>query len=206
MARLYISSHDIKNHFKKNGNFYFGFLGAILVGILIGITVIISSDSYVNVLSSSSKVLYSYINGTAHMGVIFWRNLVSFIVPMLLIFILNLNLFSGLISYIIVAYQSAMLLITSSALILIYGLSGVLNVLLILLPINMLYILALVYFSVVCLERGAVARAYKHFAYGFNSSSFWLKILAAFVMVLIITLVASILYPIFIKNAILVIF
>lgn len=206
MNDLFFDFSATKNHFKQNASFYLGFLSAFVIGIVIGLVVAFSTDTYINILVSSNRVLHLYINGTAHIGTIFARQFFSFLLPMLLIFLLNLNIYSGLLSFIIVTYQSALMVLSSAALIVIYGSFGVLDSLLLMLPINIVYLFALSNFSVTCINRSLGAKRYKNFAYDFNNGEFWLKISLAIILVFLDTVLCSVIYPIFLKNAIYVIF
>ena len=206
MNNLSFDFSATKNHFKQNASLYFGFLSAFIIGIAIGFVITFSTDTYINILVSSNRVLHLFINGTAHIGTIFARQFFSFLLPMLLVFLLNLNVFSGLLSFVIVTYQSALLVLSSSALILVYGSFGVLDSLLLMLPVNIIYLFSLSFFSVICLNRSIGARRYKNFAYELNSGEFWLKLLLSVGLVFLDTIIASVIYPIFLKNAIYVIF
>lgn len=201
-----LSGSDIKCHLKRNGNFYIGFLLSFVIGIIISIVIIFTNESFINILTASDKVLYYLINGQAKVGTLFWRNLIDFLLPMLLIFLLNLNFYSGLVSFILIGYQSALLVMCLAALVYVYGISGAINSILLLVPINLLYIGALIVFSVFCLERSYLSKRYKYFAYDLNSKLFWLKVVVITAVVFAINIAATVIFPLFLKNAIFVIF
>jgi len=198
--------YDIKIYIKKHLLIYISFLVLFLVGVFFGVVIGLSSENFLKLLTSNNKILFSIINGTIGTGSLFWKKLIQLFLPMIIIFILNLNYYLGLLSYIIIAYQSGLLTLTIFAIVSTYGISGVLNVLFIILPINILYILVLIYFAVVCLIRSYNAKRNKCFALNFKSNEFILSILIGFLCVLLITLVGTIIIPLFLKNAIFVIF
>ena len=173
----------------------------IFIGVVIGLIIVFSNENYHLILSSRNKLLYSYINGSAEIGELFWGQLLKFLTPLILIFVCCLNMYLGVISFIFITYQSALLVLTSSALISLYGFSGVLNVLLVILPINLLYFVLLGFFVVLNFKRSLLARRYKYFSYGFNRE-FFICLALGFITAFIISIVSSFIYPIFIKNAI----
>ena len=188
-------------HFRKNSSLYFSFLMCVIIGVVIGLIVVMSSGNYHLILSSKNKILYSYINGTAELGELFWSQVTKFILPLILIFVCCLNVYSGIIGFIFITYQSALLVLTSSALISLYGFSGVLNVLLVTVPINLIYFTVLGVFLVFNFRRSLLAKKYKYFSFGF-SKNYFLVVIGGFVATLLIAIISSFVYPLFIKNAI----
>ncbi len=201
-----ISKSDIKFHYKQNSGFYFAFLVFVLIGLAVGIIIVCSGDGYIHALTSDSKVLYHFINGTANSSSIFWQKFIYFFIPLLLIFIMSLNFYVSLASFLVVAYQSSMLVISSAAIITLYGFSGVLNVLFLMMPINIIYISILISFAVFCLSRSKEALNCKNFAYGINSDWFWFKLGSCVFATLVLAFVATIILPLFLKNAIFIIY
>lgn len=173
----------------------------VFVGAIIGLIIVFSSGNFHLILSSKNKLLYSYINGSAELGGLFWSQLIKFLAPLVLIFICSLNFYSGLISFIFITYQAALFVLTSAALISLYGFSGVLNVLLVMLPVNLIYFLVLGYFVVLNFGRCLKAKKYRFFAYGFDRNYF-ICLGVCFGAVILISLLSSFIYPLFIKNAI----
>lgn len=92
-----------------------------------------------------------------------------------------------------------------SALISLYGMSGIMNFLFITLPINLLYLSVLIFYLVTLLERCCKAKTYRDFSYGFDNV-FWTKIAGTFGVVILICLISSLVYPLFLKSAIFVIY
>ena len=92
------SSFDLKYHFKQNQTIYFMFLFCMIVGIVVGFVIIFSSTNYITLLTSESKMIYPFINGTAETAVYFWKRLLLFLTPMLLMFLLGLNYYLSLLN------------------------------------------------------------------------------------------------------------
>lgn len=200
-----ISAFDIKYHFKQNRSAYISFLVCFLVGLIIGIIVLFTTESYVNLLTSENKILFTYINGTANSIEIFSEKLLIFLLPVLLIFLLGLYYYTSLLSFVFVIYQSALLVMSCGSLIRVYGLSGLLNVLLVTIPINLLYFVALIFFAVTCISRSKQALISKRFSEGFDEI-FFIKVLMTILYIVIISFYATVVLPLFLKNANFIIF
>lgn len=205
MKKLNITAFDVKYHFKVNKNLYICFAVFALLGVAIGLGVVFSGDHYLYMLSSNNKILYAYISGTADTIEIFGRKLLSFMVPEILIFLLGLNYYVSFLSYIFVGYQFALFVMTGASLISVYGISGLLNFLLLVLPINLMYFAILVFFAVTCIGRSRVAQQCGRFGYGFDEA-FILKAVLSTATIICLTVVACILLPLFLKNANFIIF
>lgn len=173
----------------------------LAVGVVIGIIVVFSTENYHLILSSKNKILYTYINGTAPLGSLFWGQLTKFLIPMVLIFVCCLNFYSGIISFIFITYQSALSVLTSSALISLYGFSGVLNVIFVLIPINLIYFAILGYFVTVNFKRCVCSKKYRYFAYGLGKE-FFISVFSCLIAAVLLSILSSFVLPLFIKNAI----
>ena len=200
MKKFEILPTDIGFYFKKNRRFFFVFLICFLVGQVLGIIFVCSSDSYLNLISSSNKILTSYVNGSASYGGLFWSKLISFLIPLILIFILNLNFYVGLFSNVFIIYQSALFLMSNACVISLYGFGGVLSTIFISLPINLIYFAALSLFVVACGWRSFNAQKCKQFSFGFGESEFILPVVISIVIVVLLTIFAVLIYPLFFKN------
>ncbi|MBR7172514.1 MAG: hypothetical protein IKD36_01835 [Clostridia bacterium] len=87
-----------------------------------------------------------------------------------------------------------------------YGISGVLNVMFIIIPINLLYIAVMIFFAGVCKERSKLACDNKNVFFGIKSKDFILFNLISVGLVFVIVFVGVIVFPFVLKNAIFVIF
>lgn len=200
-----ISSFDVKFYFKRNKAIYFMFLFCFFVGIVLGFIVMLSSDNYLKLLTTENKILYPFINGTAETAVLFWKKLLAFFMPLLLLFVLGLNYYSSLLSYIFITYQSTLLMLSCGAIVKTYGFSGFFNVLLITLPINLIYFCVLIFFAATCILRSKVALKNKLFKYGFDEM-FFLKTMITLVAILLLCIIVCVVYPLFLRNTIFIVF
>lgn len=196
---------DIRQHFRENRSYYFSFFVCFLIGIIIGIIVVSSNESYLNLMTSKNKVLYSYINGTLSISELFWNQFYKFLLPLILIFILGFNYYTSFLSFIFITYQASIFIMSGAALISLFGLSGILNFLLIMLPVNLLYFAVLAYFIAITASRARLALRYHDFIYGINNS-FIFRLTLAFALIIVICILTGLIYPLFLKSAIFIIF
>ena len=139
------------------------------------------------------------MNGTIDYLSLFWKVLFQFFVPVLILFVLNLNYYLGKLSYIFVSYQSLSMVVSFSAIIGSFGLFGIINVLIILLPINILYFFVLFYIAVVFRERSKISKQSSVMFDGFNNELLF-KTLFGFIVIFALSLFAGVLFPIFLKT------
>ena len=197
---------DVKEYFKSNLSIYISFLIVFLVGIIFGIVNALSSENYLKILTKDNKILYSFINGSIKIGSVFGRYLWKLILPLFLIFVLGLNFYLSLFSYLIIGYQSSVLIMSIFAIISTYGLSGVLNVFFIVLPINLIYMAVLIIFATENLKRSYRANKLKCFAIGYAEDKYIFSLALSIGCVILICLFGSVIIPLFLKNAIFLIF
>ena len=175
------------------------FFVAFVIGVIIGLIITFVGSSYYNFLTSSNKIVYSMMNGTIDSSVLFWEKLLVFIVPVILFFLLSLNYYSSFIQLLFLTYQSALLVLSCSALILTYGFSGFLNVIFITVPINLLYFFVLMFFGVTNISRSKMAFKYKNFAEGFDYV-YLFKTLSVVIAIVLISFSACVIYPLVLRN------
>lgn len=201
-----ISIYDVKNFLSKHSLWFISFLIIFLVGVLFGIINSLSSDNYLKILTSENKLIYSFINDNANNAVIFWKYIWKLLLPLILIFVLGLNFYLCFGCYLIIAYQSAMLTMSIFAIVSTYGASGVLNVLFIILPLNLIYLVVLILFASENLSRSYMANKLKTFGYNYRSFEYLCVSVVSVLSVICICFVGTIIIPLFLKNAIFLIF
>ena len=171
-----------------------------ILGVVLGIVVAVSSDDYLAIINSSNKNLYSLINGTGDWLKIFWKQIKLFTAPIILILIFGLSYYTIWFGYVIIIYQSSLLILSSVALSKIYGISGLINVIFLIVPINLFNFGILCYLVVVCVSRSRWSFKHKDFKFGYNKNYF---ISVGFVLlaVVLLSLFSSFAVSVFLKNA-----
>ena len=199
------SKRDIHLHFRNNGGYYLAFLLAIITGIILAVVILISNDAYLGLVVSKNKLIYAFINGTASKGSVFFDVLIKFGLPLLTVFILGFNYYFALLSFIVVTYQFSILMLTISAIIKLYYVSGVLVSIFLIIPINLVFFANLIFFSVVCIHRSKSALSQNFFSYGLNKE-FFIKLSICFCVILFLAFFVAFLLPILLKSAIFIIY
>lgn len=196
---------NIKNHLKDNAFRYYLILFASIVGLSLGIYFAISGFSYSNLLTSADKNMFAYIAGTASYGSIFWSRLLSLMVCVLLIFVFNIISETAFLNYIYLAYQFCLIVLSSSAVITMFGLSGVLNTIFFMLPINLINYGLICYMSVISMQRSYLAKKYGiTFASSFKETSYFKKFIFAFLIVFVFCVIYSFVYPLVFKSIVII--
>ena len=191
---------DVRFHIKQNRKIYFMLFLCLIVGVVFGIAVAASSDEFLNLITSKNKTLYSYINGSADYFKIFWKRFLIFLAPVLLIVALGVFAYVSLFAGLFLSYQTALFVLSCTALIKIYGLTGFLSVLFFVLPVNLIYLAVLVFSSCFCITRSFVALKNKKFWMGFDEW-FFMKLFAVILVLFVSSLLSCVVVALFLKNA-----
>ncbi len=191
--------NDIKGYLYKNRSYYIFFGMSFFIGIIIGIILSFTNESFYELLSSNKKLVFTIMNGTIDYLAFFWKVLIQFFCPLVLLLVLNLNYYLGLLSYLFVGYQAGAMVISYSAIITSYGFSGIFNVFCLLLPINIIYFACLIFYGVTCRTRSKQALFDKRFASGFDND-FHTKTIVAIVFVVLLSFLASVVIPLTLKT------
>lgn len=197
---------DLKYYFKKNKKIYLFFLFFFFIGILSGILIAVSSDSYLSLLTTKDKVFYDYVNGKADFSKESMKLMINFFVFQLIAFFLNLNFYTGLLSYLVVSYQTTLMYLSMVAVISQFGFSGVIKILLLMLPTNLILIVSGILFSGFCLCRSYEAKVNKKFSIGFERRSFWLIVLFFVLFGIVFSYLINFLFMLILRRRFFIIF
>lgn len=203
---LNLSIYDIGYFFKKNQKIIFFFLIFFVIGIICGVIIASSSDSYLSLLTSSDKVFFDYVNGKANFSKQTMKIILSSVFLELIFFALSLNFFSSLLSFVVVAYQGSIMFLSVSAVIAEYGFRGVMMTLLLSLPVNLIILASNIIFACICFNRSYMAFKLKRFSYNFNEGSFWLWVIGIMIFNIIFSCLINILFVIILRSRIFIIF
>lgn len=172
---------------------------SFFIGLVIGVILSFTNESFYELLSSNKKMVFSIMNGTIDYLSFFWKVLFQFLFPLLLLFVLNINYYIGQLSYLFVGGQSALMVISFSAIISSFGIFGIMNVVFLLVPINLLYFLCLLYFGAVCRNRSKISKLDKNCLSGFDTD-FLYKIAFGVLLIVVISFLASVIVPTIFKT------
>lgn len=193
------TSSEVKDYFYKNRAYYVYFSVSFFIGIVIGVILSFTNESFYELLSSNKKMVFSIMNGTIDYLSLFWKILFQFVFPIFILFVLNLNYYIGKLSYVFVCYQSLSMVVSYSAIIGSFGLFGIINVFVILLPINIFYFVLLFYFAAIFRERSKLTNYSRIFLDGFDNV-FLIKIIFGAGVILLLSLLAGVMLPMFLKT------
>lgn len=197
----YSLQYCIKEHFKENLYRYIFIIVASVVAIVIGIYLSISGFSYSSLLTSADNNVFAYIAGTAEYTSIFVSRFWNLLLCIILIFCFNIVRETAFLNYLYLGYQMCLVVLSSSAIISLYGLSGIVNVVIFVLPINLVNFCLLSYLSVVSMQRAFYQRTLKTgFMASFKEVSYAKKFAIAVVFLVIFCVVYSFVLPLIVKS------
>ncbi|MBQ7452966.1 MAG: hypothetical protein IJS68_01715 [Clostridia bacterium] len=172
-----------------------------------GIFAILSGTSFSGVLRYSDKNILNYISGSASTVSIFLSKLFESVVCFLLIYIFCLSSATALLSYVFFGYQNFLLAISCSVIIDIYGFPGVLNVAILIIPINLAVIFVMALAISVARIRAMEAKKYNEpLSASFKMSGFYKKYLIVFLLMIVVCLIYSFIMPLLLKSFLLILY
>ncbi len=201
MANNFIIQDKVKEHFKNNLLAYILVIVVAVAGIVIGIYLSVTGYKYTSLLSSADKNMFDYITGSASYSSIFYARLLDAFICMLIILVFNLSIYTSFLSYIFLGYQMSLVVLSSSALITLYGFSGVINVILFVIPINLANFIIMSIAVCLGVERARAQSAYKlKFAESFKETGFFKGYFICVALMFVVCLFHSFILPLFVKS------
>lgn len=201
MSSRYFDTYRIKEHFKRNAFYYVLLAIFLLVGLGVGIYISITGYRYTALLSTADKNMFSYITGDAPYTSIFYSRLINVLLCVVIIVVLNLTIYTSFIGYVFMGYQAALMVLSSAAVITMYGLPGILNVVLFILPVNIANILIMSMLLVTGTERAKLQSSYKlKFAESFKENNYFMRLLIFVAALFVLCLFHSFILPLLIKS------
>lgn len=207
MAKSYFFKDEIEIHIRDHSKFYL-FSGVVSVlGIIVGIFISLSNLNYLSILKSSDKILFDYITGSVDYISIFYTRLKDSFIFIIVLFLFNLSVYSSFLGYIFIGYQMSLIVLSCKAVVSLFGFSGVLNALLIIIPINLLLGFNMVVYNSVLSRRVFYAHKYKvKFKDSFCEDGTWKYCLMSIIFALIICILSSFILPLLFKSLIVVVY
>lgn len=170
-------------------------LGLVLaLGLGLGIVLHFTSGFGSRVISDNDQQIFDFVKNDVSVLDFFLSKLLDIVIAFVIIFVCGLSIYSGFLIYAFFVYQGMIFASVCCEIIASYGFLGVVNVLVVLLPVN-LGLFALLFFeSAVVLSRASVAHRYKM---DFRSSFYYERglfkcVLIAFVAAVVFVLAVAI--------------
>ncbi len=195
------AADDVSLHLRRSRWVFFALAIVFLAGVALGICAICTDTSFTKILNPSDKLMFEFIAGTAPTVSIFFDKLLEFGLLFLAIFILNLSVYSGILSYAVFGFQAFLLVITCSVIISLYGFVGILNVIFFVVPINVCFLVICGLFISFTWARAKDAKRFNlNFGESFKFSILPLGALVCTILAVIICAVHSFVIPLLIKS------
>ena len=198
--------YDIEYFFKKNQRVLFFLIVFLVLGLAVGVIITVTSDSYLSLLVSADKNFFDYVNGKVNFSKQTMRLIMSPLILNFIIFILNLNFYSGLFSFLIISYQSSLAFLSITAVISEYGFRGILMSLLMIMPINLINLLISMLVTCICFSRVYLTLKNKQRFYGLSDRRFWIVILILCLVNIVFACGVNIFLTLILRSRIFVIF
>ncbi len=204
---VYLIRDKIKDHFRDNTSSYISILITAIVAIVLGVYICLTSYNYTAFLKNADKNMLDYITGTAEISSIFYARLLDCVLCLLMIFVFNLTYYTCFLNYMFLCYQMVLIVMHCGAVISVYGFAGIINVILFIVPINILNFAAMVLAVCFAMERSKLQNKYKlPMSQSFKESNFFVKYILSFVIMLAICVIHSILMPLIVKSFVIISF
>ena len=142
--------YSISDHFCQYKWLYLLFVLICLTGLILGFVLGFNKSENFSLNDLPDTVLVSFLNKSISPASMFFSRIFAFLGIFLLIWCLNLKGYLSWISFLIFLYQSFLIGINCALLISIYKFLGVVNVVLIFLPVHLVCLSLLIVWGVVC--------------------------------------------------------
>lgn len=201
MARL-IKSRVIKGFIVSNKVlFVVGYI-CIIIGIVVGVCIGVSGESAV-IFSSSTVTLEELITGEYSSVGLFFSSFFKILLPIFIIFVFSLNKFTSVLDFIYLMYQGLLLGLSATGVIQENGLTGALNTLIFISPVNLINLTIINYASALFIKRREYAQKFhKNFV---ESTSYYIsEIIGLIIGVIISSFLYGVVYPTILKSMIII--
>jgi len=186
-----------------NRKLYYTSFAVFLVGLVLGISLVAAGQMEETLYTSVQTTLVEIIN-SEHSGLsLFITGLTRVLVPLIIIYILSLSKFTAWLGWLYYGYQSSLLGASIASLVLSSGLAGLINGLVVVLPINFINFFLVASGLVVFFKRYKLSRLQRLSV--FHSTKIFLpKILALLVGTLFSAFCYGFIYPFLLKSVVII--
>ena len=196
---------QLKGHFRSGLPFYAWVIFAGVVGLGVGIYLCLSGRSAFGLLNFADKNMLSYISGSADYVSIFCLRLADILLGFVIIVLFSLSQVSSYFGAAFIGFQSALMVLLMGALIKLYGVLGVINSLLFVLPVNLANLFVLSFTLAIGHERAHLMHSYKlRFLESFRETDYFFRLALSFLALFALCLLSCFILPLLVKSFIVV--
>lgn len=193
--------YSIKEHLKQNIPLFVSVGIFCVVGIAIGIFLLFSEKSYISLLTTKNQNMLDYISGSASIFGIFGSRLATNMLALIIVFSFCLNYFTSFFCYFYFAYQCAICTLMCGTLISYYGLSAILNTILLIVPSNIILLGVLAFAFSVFANRAKMQYKYKlQFWSSFADNNFATFSVLSILLLVSLNIITGLIVPLIIKG------
>lgn len=194
-------SYYVTSHFYNNVVRYTMCFLCILGGIIGGIVIASVYGANSSILKSADENLYDFVVGDVQFGTLFASKALDVIVVFFILFLFNCVYFTSFLSYIFIFYQSFLFSYSVMSIVGLYGLKSLFNVLLFLLPMNLMFLLSMVCCAVILIKRAKLQYTEKlPFWKSFQVQNTWKNYALCFLFALAIVCINAFIVPLLSKS------
>lgn len=197
----FVTKKNVFNLIKETKKYLLFLSFVVLAGIVVGVVVQTKTGASLEIYSANSVALADIISGTVKKSKLFFSAFLSLSFSVIILFVFSLTSVTSLLKPVYIFYQSILLGSSLTSLVLLKGVSGIINLLIFVLPVNILNFLSFIIFSAVL----NLARKYaKNRHISFLNSLFFFKeyLLLVVVLVLFSCFLYGVIYPILVKSVV----
>lgn len=199
----FISPSRLRGYIKANKRQYLIVAVLIIVGMILGVYLNLGGFIDDIVFTATDLNLAEIIVGEVKGFTLFFKNLWALVLPACLIFLMFTNKYTKFLSYVYMAYQGLLLGASITTIISEGGIAGVLNSLIIILPINLMNLFVLMSVLVVS-ERCQSLRRSNHLKFSYSIKIFFTKFMVCLMGALFSSFVYGFIYPLLLKTVVVV--
>lgn len=187
------------NFIRLNKKLYLFSLLVSVAGLILGIILSTTGGMEGGVYSTGQTSLYDIIVNDYSAFSLLWENLIRLILPLLIIYLLSLTKYTSFLAFIYLGYQSMLLGASIIGLVQENGVAGIINGLVVVLPINAVNFLLLVSGLVVFIKRLNLSISQRITI--LHSTKIMLpKLLYIFVCALFASFIYAFIYPLLLRS------
>lgn len=194
----YFTKGEVGDYFKGNKVFLIFLLAVSVISLITGIFTAIKSSNTITSYNISDNLLVSFLKGdSSFLGYFFSRFLVSCLI-ILLMYLLSFSVFLLPLPVLFLVYKAYVLGVNSVVLILIFGISGVFNVVFVVLPCHLIILICYTVAACMAMKRALIIKKYGRFCSPTNSKRWLLFLIPLFSICLLESILINLTYKTFI--------